>query len=78
MLNYPTTCDSFNSLSDVFKVSSQIISYINPEVCQAMVDGLLDYVEVTISYDCYFYNCVVVFCSRFNFVNISDGGIFNN
>nr|XP_053618113.1 uncharacterized protein LOC128679722 [Plodia interpunctella] len=45
-LKYLSTGESFISLCDVFKVSPQIISYIIPEVCQAIIDGLSEYVKI--------------------------------
>lgn len=48
-LKYLSTGESFISLCDVFKVSPQIISYIIPEVCQAIIDGLSEYVKVKLN-----------------------------
>lgn len=45
-LKYLSSGNSFSSLSDVFKVSPKLISSIIPEVCDALVEGLSDYVKI--------------------------------
>lgn len=45
-LRYLATGDSFKSLHFLFKVSSEIISKIVPEVCTAIVEVLKDQVKV--------------------------------
>lgn len=45
-LKYLSSGNSFSSLCDVFKVSPQLISSIIPEVCDALVEGLSDYVKI--------------------------------
>lgn len=47
-LHYLATGNSYSSLSYVFKVSKQIISRIIPEVCEAIVEVLNDYIKVNI------------------------------
>ncbi|KAJ8915446.1 hypothetical protein NQ315_003208 [Exocentrus adspersus] len=45
-LRFLATGDSYRSLHFLFKVSSQIISKIVPEVCEALVEALKDEVKV--------------------------------
>lgn len=45
-LRYLATGDSFKSLHFLFKVSSEIISKIVPEVCMALNDVLKDQIKV--------------------------------
>lgn len=49
-LRYLATGDSFRSLHYLFKVSSQLISRIVPEVCLALNEALKDFVKVITSY----------------------------
>ncbi|KAL4721558.1 hypothetical protein ACJJTC_007791, partial [Scirpophaga incertulas] len=44
-LRYLATGDSYRSLHYTFKISSQLISQIIPEVCQALIDVLKDTVK---------------------------------
>lgn len=45
-LRYLATGDSYTSLMYLFKISKQCISLIVPEVCQAIIEVLHDYVKV--------------------------------
>jgi hypothetical protein len=45
-LRYLATGDSFTTLQYLFCVSKQAISYIVPEVCGAIIDGLNEQVKV--------------------------------
>lgn len=45
-LRYLATGDSFTSLQYLFRVSKQSISKIVPEVCNAIIEELHDYVKV--------------------------------
>lgn len=47
-LRYLITGDSYRSLSYLFKVSKQSILQIVPEVCEALMSGLSEYVKVRI------------------------------
>lgn len=47
-LRYLITGDSYCSLSYLFKISKQSISQIVPEVCEALMSGLSEYVKVRI------------------------------
>lgn len=49
-LRYLATGDSFRSLHYLFKISSQLISRIVPEVCLALNEALKDFVKVITSY----------------------------
>lgn len=49
-LRYLATGDSFKSLHYLFKVSSQIISDIIPDVCSAIITVLKDNIKVGISH----------------------------
>jgi len=48
-LHYLATGKSYSNLSYVFKISKQIISKIIPEVCQAIVEVLNDYIKVNMN-----------------------------
>ncbi|RVE47950.1 hypothetical protein evm_007464 [Chilo suppressalis] len=48
-LRYLATGDSYRSLHYIFKISSQLISQIVPEVCQALIDVLKDTVKIPTS-----------------------------
>ncbi|KAL4718844.1 hypothetical protein ACJJTC_014074 [Scirpophaga incertulas] len=48
-LRYLATGDSYRSLHYTFKISSQLISQIIPEVCQALIDVLKDTVKIPTS-----------------------------
>lgn len=45
-LRFLATGDSYHSLMYVFKVSKQSISVIVPEVCEALIDVLKNYIKV--------------------------------
>lgn len=45
-LRYLATGDSYKSLHHLFKISTQIISKIIPEVCSALIEVLKDLVKV--------------------------------
>lgn len=45
-LRFLATGDSFRSLHFLFKISSQVISLIVPEVCEALCKALKKYVKV--------------------------------
>lgn len=45
-LRFLATGDSFRSLYFLFKISSQVISLIVPEVCEALCKALKEYVKV--------------------------------
>lgn len=46
-LRFLATGDSYTSLQYLFKVSKQSISLIIPEVCDAIIESLRDYVKVS-------------------------------
>ncbi len=46
-LRFFATGDSYHSLQYNFKISKQLISKIIPEVCDAIVDALRDYIKVS-------------------------------
>ncbi|KAJ8912386.1 hypothetical protein NQ315_014754 [Exocentrus adspersus] len=46
-LRYLASGDSFTSLQYLFRISKQSISQIIPEVSQAIIDGLKEYVKVS-------------------------------
>ncbi|KAJ8710628.1 hypothetical protein PYW08_009143 [Mythimna loreyi] len=48
-LRYLATGDSYRSLHYTFKISSQLISQIIPEVCQALINVLKDTVKIPTS-----------------------------
>ena len=45
-LRFLASVDSYVSLQYLFKISKQTISRIVPEVCEALVEKLMDYVQV--------------------------------
>jgi hypothetical protein len=45
-LRFLATGDSYTSLMYLFKISKQLISVIVPEVCEALIKGLQEYMEV--------------------------------
>jgi hypothetical protein len=45
-LRFLASVDSYVSLQYLFKISKQAISCIVPEVCEALVEKLMDYVQV--------------------------------
>lgn len=45
-LRFLATGDSFTSLQYTFLISKQLISYIIPEVCRALVEVLNEYIKV--------------------------------
>jgi hypothetical protein len=45
-LRFLANCDSYVSLQYLFKISKQAISCIVPEVCEALVEKLKDYIEI--------------------------------
>lgn len=45
-LRFLATGDSYHSLSYTFKISKQVLSKAIPEVCDAIVDALLDVIKV--------------------------------
>lgn len=45
-LRFLATGDSYKSLHFLFKISSQVISLIVPEVCEAICEALKNYVKV--------------------------------
>lgn len=47
-LRFLATGDSFHSLMYLFKVSKQVISNIVPEVCDALVESLQEYIKVSL------------------------------
>lgn len=49
-LRFLATGDNYKSLHFLFKVSSQIISVIIPEVCEALIEALKN--EVKVSFIC--------------------------
>jgi hypothetical protein len=46
-LRFLATEDSYQSLMHLFKISKQSISTIVPEVCEALVEGLQEYIKVS-------------------------------
>lgn len=46
-LRYLTSDDSFVSLSYLFRISNQSVSCIVPDVCEAIVYALKDYIKVS-------------------------------
>lgn len=45
-LRYLATGDSYTSLGNTFKISKQAISLIVPDVCEALITALSDYIKV--------------------------------
>lgn len=45
-LRFLATGDSYHSLMYMFKISKQVISAIVPEVCDALINALQDYIKV--------------------------------
>lgn len=45
-LRFLATGDSYSSLMYAFKISKQVISKIVPEVCEAIIEVLRNYVKV--------------------------------
>jgi hypothetical protein len=46
MLRFLASGDSYVRLQHLFKISKQVISCIVPEVCEALVEKLKDYIQV--------------------------------
>lgn len=65
-LRFLATGDSYKSLYYLFKVSSQLISAIVPEVCSALINVLKDLVKVFIILfkKCELYKCNYPFFTR--------------
>lgn len=53
-LRFLATGSSYGSLGDVFKISHQLISMIIPEVCEALNEGLKEYLHVSTNQFFYF------------------------
>ncbi|CAI6353895.1 unnamed protein product [Macrosiphum euphorbiae] len=47
-LSFLSSGESYHSLLYIFKVSKQAISEIVPEVCEALISGLKNYIKVRI------------------------------
>lgn len=47
-LRFLATGDSYQSLAYLFKFSAQVISSIIPEVCQAIINALQDFIKVSV------------------------------
>jgi hypothetical protein len=46
-LRFSATGDSYQSLMYLFKISKRSISTIVPEVCEALVEGLQEYIKIS-------------------------------
>lgn len=58
-LHFLATGDSYTSLQYIFKISKQIISTIVPEVCNALIEVLKDYIKVSKNQIIFYYfQCV--------------------
>lgn len=63
-LRYLATGDSYASLSFLFKVSTQSISKIVPEVAKSICSALKDYIKVSLLMNWYIRVCIYAFINR--------------